>query len=94
MASTGEYNVNDNIDVGNVNLTITVYVCIVRRTITFQNDVDHSIDISNIDFAITVHIARLVVRHQVLHNLPEIGIPSLIGLISGSSPLRHMKRAA
>ena len=37
---------------------------------------------------------RIVLRHQVVHNLPEVGAPIPIGLVAPSRPLRHMQRAA
>ena len=51
-----ENHVDEGIDVGNVDLTVTVHVG-SRQSVNCQDGVDDRVDICNIDFTVAVHIS-------------------------------------
>ena len=68
--------VNQGVDVGDVDFSVTVHVGSNSVIISAQDDVDGGVYISNIDLKVTIHVAQ----EYIFHNLPEIGVPALIGL--------------
>ena len=86
--------IDNGIDVGDVDLAITINVGNHDVAVPIKDDVNQGIHVSDIHLAIKVHVATPVLRQQVINNLTEIRSPVLVGPISISRPLRHMKRAA
>ena len=81
--------VDDSVDVGDVDFSVTVHVGSSHVTISAQNNVDSSIYISNIDFTVAIHITQ----EYIFHNLSEIRIPVLISPVGIARSPQHMKRA-
>ena len=48
---------DDSIDVGDIDLAVTIHVGSCGITISSQDDGDDGIDISNIDLAVAIHVA-------------------------------------
>ena len=83
----------NGVEVGDVNLAITVHIGSMEITVSTQDDIDDGIHVGDIHLAVMVHVGSQARLRLHLNYLPEIGIPATVGLIGINRPLRHMKRA-
>ena len=86
--------VDEDVDVGDVDLAVTVHVGFGSIGIPTQDDVDDGIDIGDAYLAVKVHITGQVHSGFHLYNPPEIGIPVPVGPVGIHHAVPHMQRAA